>query len=124
MALARAWPEGVPGSKHEGQTWEQLDRIHEAVLAVEKDHSVPFYPEWDDPESGGSETRRTHRMYGQGQNPEPSTVDDRNHIQEAIMVHPRSALLRRWIGYAINGRDQPRYRYDRSRSRPIRNSHR
>ena len=102
MALARAWPEGVSGLRNDGQTWEELDLILDAVLKVEKDHSVPFYPEWDDPDIEESKSAHPSNVWARPKVTQ-STPDDRENIQGAIMAHPRSGLMRRWIGYAING---------------------
>jgi hypothetical protein len=102
QALARAWPQGVSGLRNDGQSWEQLDLILDAVIRVEKDHSVPFYPEFVDPNIEEAKREHPSNVWARPKI-EQSTPDDRNHIQEAIMVHPRSALLRRWIGYAITG---------------------
>jgi len=102
QALARAWPVGVSGLRNDGQSWEQLDLILDAVMRVEKDHSVPFYPEFVDPNIEESKSAHPSNVWARPKI-EQSTPDDRNHIQEGIMAHPRSALLRRWIGYAITG---------------------
>jgi hypothetical protein len=102
MALARAWPEGVSGLRNDGQTWEELDLILDAVLKVEKDHSVPFYPEWDDPDIEESKSAHPSNVWARPKVTQ-STPNDRENIQGAIMAHPRSGLMRRWIGYAING---------------------
>lgn len=102
MALARAWPEGVPGLRHEGQSWDDLDLILDAVEFVEKNHSIPFYPNWEDPAVEESKLTHPSNVWSQPQESKPTT-EDRENIQTGIMNHPRSGLLRRWIGEAITG---------------------
>lgn len=101
QALARAWPDGVPGLKHEGQSWEQLDLILDAVQLVEKNHSVPFYPEWDDPFIEQSKREHPSNVWAKPEG--KSTPEEKDDISREIMRHPRSALMRRWIMFAING---------------------
>jgi len=101
-ALARAWPEGVPGLKHSGQSMDDLDRILDAVQFIEKNHSIPFYPEWDDPELEASKLAHPSNVWARPKETK-STPEDKENIQGAIMAHERSALIREWIGYAISG---------------------
>jgi hypothetical protein len=101
-ALARAWPEGIPGLKHEGHTWEQLDEIQRAVEQIEKDHSVPFYPEFVDPNIEVAKSEHPSNVWAKPREAK-ATPEQRNTILDAITAHPRAGLLRRWIGYAING---------------------
>lgn len=101
-ALARAWPEGVSGLRNDGQSWEELDLILEAIERIEKDHSVPFYPEFVDPEMERAKREHPSNVWAMPKLT-PATPDDRENIQDGIMSHPRSALIRRWIGYAIDG---------------------
>ena len=102
QALARAWPVGVPGLKQTGQSWEQMDSILEAILFVEKNHSVPFYPEWDDPELETSKLSHPSNVWARPKTTKP-TADDRENIQQALADHPRSGLLRKWIADAVAG---------------------
>lgn len=105
-ALQRSWPTGVPGLKHEGHSWDQLDDIYTAVVKVEKDHSVPFYPAWDDPDI--ERAKQSHpswvdRWSKPSAVKEPPSPAELGAIKEGLMNHPRRALLQRWIGEAITG---------------------
>jgi hypothetical protein len=102
QALARAWPVGVSGLRNDGQTWEELDRILDAVLMVEKNHSVPFYPEFVDPNIEVAKREHSSNVWAKPREAK-ATPEQRNTILDAITAHPRAGLLRRWIGYAING---------------------
>lgn len=102
QALARAWPTGVSGLRNDGQSWEQLDLIEHAVQMVERDHSVPFYPAFVDPAIEEAKQAHPSNVWAKPREAKP-TDDDRENIQMAIMAHPRSGLMRRWIGYAITG---------------------
>lgn len=108
FALQRLWPAGVPGLKQDGHTWEQLEAIMPAIEKVEKDYSVPFYPEWNDPIE---EAKREHPSSFSDRWAKPKRERDdspegdavRLSIQEAMSQHPRRALLTRWVGEAIKG---------------------
>ena len=102
QALQRAWPVGVPGLKHEGHSWEQLDDIQSALELVEKNHGVPFYPPFDDPELERAIADHPSNVWAKPK-ARAATVDEKNDITAHILAHPRSALMRRWIGYAIDG---------------------
>jgi hypothetical protein len=89
---------------------DQLDAIQMVVEKVEKDHSVPFYPPWDDPDI--EDSIRHHPAWSdRWAKPEtitdpPSSADSvaaRLSIQQAIMEHPRRQLLTRWVSEAISG---------------------
>lgn len=102
QALARAWPEGVPGLKREGQSWDDLDAIIDAVKVVETNHNLPFYPEWNDPERELSKLSHPSNVWGNPRESKPSSVDKEN-ILSGLLTHNRSALIKRWIASAING---------------------
>lgn len=111
-ALQRGWPTGVPGLKVPGHSMDQLDDIQAAIEKVETDHSVPFYANWDDPEIARSIAEHpSNRYIDRWANPgrvkdEPSSaesVEARLTIQQAIMNHPRRALLTQWVSQAISG---------------------
>lgn len=95
-AMVRVWPVGVAGLKHEGQSWEELDAIERAVEHVETNYSLPFYPPFENPETAVDVTA----VWGKG---ERGTEQQRDDIARAIETAPRSALMRRWIGLAIDG---------------------
>jgi hypothetical protein len=108
-ALQRTWPMGIPGLKHDGHSMDDLDAIQMAVEKVEKDHSVPFYPPWDDPDI---DEAITHHPSWSDRWAKPETVTDhgsadavagRLSIQQAIMNHPRRLLLTSWVSAAISG---------------------
>lgn len=103
QALQRGWPVGVSGLKNDGQSWEQLDAITEAVELVEKHYSVPFYPEFVDPTVELAKREHPSNIWARPQNSSPATVEDKETVQTLMMAHPRSALMRTWIGYAISG---------------------
>lgn len=103
-AMQRAWPHGVAGLKTFNHSWEEMDSIERACDLVEKEFSLPFGATWDDPQRVNEQptVRRAHEV------PEPSPAkapfpQDKDTIQMGIVNHPRSALLRRWIGYAVTG---------------------
>lgn len=108
-ALQRTWPTGIPGLKHDGHSMDDLDAIQTAVERVEKDHSVPFYPPWDDPDI---DEAITHHPSWSDRWAKPERVTDhhsadavagRLSIQQAIMEHPRRLLLTSWVSAAISG---------------------
>jgi hypothetical protein len=110
FALQRTWPQGIPGLKQDGHSMDDLDAIQSAVEKVEKDHSVPFYPSWDDPDIDDAITH--HPSYSdrwarpETITDEPSSADSvaaRLSIQQAIMDHPRRRLLSTWVSAAISG---------------------
>jgi hypothetical protein len=82
-ALQMQWPEGIPGLKHEGHTWEQLDAIEVSVMDIEKRYSIGFYPPFDDPAI--EEAKREH----------PSSQ------AYSFEIPKRSALIRQWLSDAI-----------------------
>jgi hypothetical protein len=99
-ALQRAWPQGIPGLKHEGHTWEQLILLESIVSNIENDHMVPFYPPYRDPTI--EESRQHH----------PANVPIGGGIvraaaqmalDERAKPHPRTALIRQWIALAVEG---------------------
>jgi len=103
-ALQRSWPAGVPGLKQECHTWDQLREIIAVVERVEADHSVPFFPEWDDPQ----DPKERHPSYvDRWAKPKlgdaPANAPDVNLIQDAINQHPRKELLRSWVHKAVEG---------------------
>jgi hypothetical protein len=109
FALQRTWPTGIPGLKQDGHSMDDLDAIQSAVEKVEKDHSVPFYPSWDDPDI---EDSIQHHPSWSDRWAKPETITDhgsadavagRLSIQQAIMEHPRRQLLTRWVSEAISG---------------------
>lgn len=102
QALQRAWPVGVPGLKNEGQTWEQLEAILEAIEFVEKNHSVPFYPAWNDPALAESRLAHPSNVWAKPKETKP-TQADRDSIREGLAIHPRNRVLRRWIQTAVDG---------------------
>ena len=103
-ALARAWPVGVPGLKNEGHTWDQLQDIIEVVERVEADHSVPFFPAWDDPERPDVTQHPSFSdRWSKPKKDYPAPQEARQDIQQAINAHPRKELLREWVGYAVSG---------------------
>ena len=71
-ALARNWPEGIPGLKTDQHTWEELQAIITSVEWVEKEYSVPWFPHWDDPELPAAIER--HPSYIT--KPKPVTLQD------------------------------------------------
>jgi hypothetical protein len=102
QALARAWPEGVSGLRNDGQSWEQLDDIQSAVELIEASHSVPFYPPWDDPELADSMADHPSNVWAEPKL-RAATQEDRETVRDQIEKHPRAALMRKWIGFAIGG---------------------
>lgn len=129
QAMQRAWPTGVPGLKSFNHSWDELDSIERACDLVEKNYSLPFFATWDDPELEASKAIHPsndatssggiikHITTFERDDPElvvdaikqlAQTVpvpfnQDKGTIQDAIVAHKRSVLLRRWIGYAITG---------------------
>lgn len=101
-ALARAWPEGVSGLRNDGQSWEELDLILDAVELIEKNHSVPFYPAFVDPALEDSIRAHPSNVWAKPKETQ-STPEDRQTMQDVIIAHPRSQLMRRWIACAITG---------------------
>jgi hypothetical protein len=101
-ALQIEWPQGIPGLKHEGHTWEQLEAITAAVERVEANHTIPFYGEWNDPSDSGEYEIPFSDRWAKPSEAKP-TDEDRESIQTALANHPRSGLMRRWISYAITG---------------------
>lgn len=111
-ALQRAWPTGVPGLKVPGHSMDQLDAIQTAIENIEKDHSVPFYANWDDPDIARSIAEHPSNTWvdrwahPERVKDEPSSaesVEARLSIQQGIMNHPRRALLTQWVSQAISG---------------------
>lgn len=102
QALQRGWPTGVPGLKQSGHSMDQLDAIYDVILKVEKDHSVPFYPAWDDP--AVDESKRNHPSWAdrwaKPNRDDPSSSEAKQEIGDALANHPRAGLLNRWIGEA------------------------
>ena len=99
--LARQWPEGMPGFKHEGQTVEQLCELEKVLDRVETDHSVPFgatdprlvaareqHPSWSD---------RWAKPQADNSTP-PEQIEA---LADDLVDHPRNALLQQWAGAAI-----------------------
>lgn len=106
-AMQRAWPAGVSGLKTFNHSWEEMDSIERACDLVEKEFSLPFGATWDDP-AKEAKPNRTVQFVTSSQRPESSPAkatfpQDKDTIQMGIVNHPRSALLRRWIGYAVTG---------------------
>lgn len=96
--LQRAWPVGIPGLKHEGHTWADLDAIEEAVKRVEDKYWI--VPP-DDPTiiKEVEEAKQRHPS----NEPKPrATKEERENVQAAIDQHPRSGLLRKWIAVALS----------------------
>lgn len=103
FALQRGWPKGIPGLKQGGHSMDQLDLIEEAIMKVEKEHSLPFHTPWDDPDRP---TVVEHHPSFSDKWAKPSvgelpTEPERESIQQGLMNHKRSALLRKWVGMAV-----------------------
>lgn len=82
-ALQRNWPEGIPGLKAGGLTWDDLQQVIASVEKVEKDYSVPFFPQWVDSSVDASKLRH----------PSNSWVNP--------MATVRHGLVDQWMGEAI-----------------------
>lgn len=82
-SLAMQWPPGVPGLKAGGHTIDQLEAVVAVVERVEADHSIPFYPLWDDPDVAASKLNH------------PSN--------RQAPPKPNETLLAEWVGYAMEG---------------------
>jgi hypothetical protein len=102
MALQRAWPTGVPGLKQSGHSMEQLDAITEAVIRVETAHSVPWFPEWNDPAIEESRLAHPSNVWSRPWDTKP-TDDDKEAIRDGLMRLPRRRLVESWIARAIAG---------------------
>lgn len=111
-ALQRRWPSGIPGLKAGTQSMDELDAITDAVIRVETDHSVPWYPEWNDP--AVDESKRKHPSWSdRWANPasvndegSPDAIAARDSIGDALAEHPRSALISQWLRTGMeNGRN-------------------
>lgn len=103
-ALQRQWPQGVPGLKVGGHTWDQLQDIIEAIEKVEADYSVPFFPVWVDPED--SRARHPSNYTDKWAKPKPGDLPTQEAVQsisDFINAHPRKELLRGWVGEAVSG---------------------
>jgi hypothetical protein len=101
-ALQRAWPMGIAGLKTFNHSWEEMDAIERAIELVEKEYSLPFPPTWDDPQR--EESKAVHPSSLQKIiNVKPTFPNNKQTLQAEIVKHPRAGLLRRWIGYAVEG---------------------
>lgn len=109
-ALQRGWPTGVPGLAVDAHDMDSLDAIQRAIIKVETDHSVPWYPEWDDPEMAQSMREHPSNRWAK-----PSSVKDQSDeataarlaIQNGLANHPRRELINQWIAYAMSGTVDP-----------------
>lgn len=102
-ALQLLWPKGIPGLKAGGHSWEQLSIIQAAIERVERDHSVPWYPEWNDPDVEEARLAHPSNVWARPETTQP-TQDDRENIQAALAEHPRANLIRDWL--TMSGRNE------------------
>jgi hypothetical protein len=102
-ALQLNWPTGIPGLKQDGHSWEQLDAVEAVIMKVEKEHSVPFHPAWEDPAIDQAKRDHPSAIWATPATSSQPNEQDKNRIQEAIMNHPRSGLLRSWVAMAVAG---------------------
>ena len=76
------------------------------VEGVETNHSIPFFPAWDDPAIEASKeihpSNYTDR-WTKPWNADRAPMSDRNTISDAINAHPRKDLLREWVAKAVEG---------------------
>lgn len=102
--LQRNWPAGIPGLKVGGHTWDQLQEIIAVVEKVEANHSVPFFPAWDDPENPQDRHPSNYvDRWRKPQDADKAPQHARQVIAEAINEHPRKELLAKWVGFAVEG---------------------
>lgn len=99
-ALQRRWPTGIAGLKVGGHSMDELDAIESAIVRVETDHSVPWYPAWNDPDIEESKLSHPSNVWSRA---EPANDEDRETIRMGLMNHPRRQLLQLWIGEAVSG---------------------
>lgn len=100
-ALQLAWPKGIPGLKQGGHSMDQLDMIEAAIMKVEKEHSLPFHPLWDDPDAPTVVQHHPSNSWAKPSASSKPTDEEVKVIQDGLMNHPRSSLLRRWVGIAV-----------------------
>jgi hypothetical protein len=113
--LARKWPEGVPGLKAEGHTWEQLTALEGVIDMVETEHSVP----WPDTDPRLLASRAHHPSAGRDwsdrwskpQNDDQTPPEQVELLRDALMNHPRRLLLKQWLSEALLGEPEQFDRY-------------
>ena len=108
-ALQRGWPTGVPGLAVDQHDMHSLDAIQDAIIRVETDHSVPWFPEWDDPDRESSKANHPSNWVESWANPANAKPDTgaRLAIQQGIVNHPRQRLVSEWIATAMRGNVNP-----------------
>lgn len=103
QALARSWPVGVAGLKSFNHSMHDMDAIELGCDQVEKDHSVPFYPLWDDPDMQASiDSHPSNRWAKPNAVSTPATREESDELAMQLVNHPRSGLVRKWLMVAIN----------------------